>query len=448
MNLSDISESSFLPFSAEAEQAVLGAVLLSPECLNVVIDILPDGSFFYVEEHKVIYSAILSLFVSGEKIDYVTLLEKISAGREIEEKRCKTYLLDLAKTVPSVSNAEKYAQIIKEKFDVRTLMDSAHEILRDARSGGDADEILDSAEQKIFDIRSGKSRGGFIHIKEILLSNIERLDALALDESKLFTGLSTGFSDLDRAIIGLNKTDLILLAARPGMGKTSFALNIAENVAKNGYKVGFFSLEMSKEQLTNRIISSTAGISGRKVRTGQFSKEEWEQFTELCEKLSALGLYIDDTANITVPEMKARLRRLGGLDLVIIDYLQLVSCARSNPNRVQEISTITRHLKIMAKELEIPVICLSQLSRASEHRSEHRPILSDLRDSGSIEQDADVVMFLYREGYYSKDDPDVSNESECIISKNRHGETGSIIMHWHSEFTKFTAHSYDDFNCH
>ncbi|MDR2073994.1 MAG: replicative DNA helicase [Oscillospiraceae bacterium] len=443
--LTQIDGMSF-PYSPEAEQAVLGAVLLDSEFMNVAIEILPSSENFYLQEHKNIYSVMLSMFAVGEKIDYITVLEKISLQEPSEEARCKSYLLELAQIVPSISSASKYAQIVKEKYDIRALMISAQDILQSAREGENAEEILEFAEQKIFDIRNGNVHAGFSHINEVLIQTVERLDTmLHTDDSNTFSGLPTGFGDLDRVIMGLNKTDLILIAARPGMGKTSFALNIVENVSKQkNAKVAIFSLEMNKEQLVSRMISSEGKISGQKLRSGKLENDEWERLLETCGTLRNLNISIDDTASITVPEMKARLRRFGGADLAVIDYLQLLSSSKENPNRVQEISSITRQLKIMAKELTLPVICLSQLSRASEHRSEHRPVLSDLRDSGSIEQDSDIVMFLYRESYYanSKIDENINHsESECIVAKNRHGETCSIPLYWQGEFTKFTGTS-------
>ena len=387
---------------------------------------------------------MLDMFTLGQAVDYVTVLEKLKTEGKIEENVCKTYLLQLAQVVPSISNVETYAKIVRDKYDVRTLIITAREMIEDA-SGSDlhASELLDSAEQRIFDIRQGKSVQGLQKINEIVIQTFDRLDALNSDLSNEYSGIPTGIGDLDRVIMGLNRSDLILLAARPGMGKTSFALNIAENVAiREGMKVAFFSLEMTKEQLVSRMMSTQGMVSGQNLRTGKLTEDEWVRLIEAGDVLSKTQIYLDDTPGITVPEMKAKLRRLKNVDLVVIDYLQLMASAKKIDNRVQEISEITRNLKIMAKEINAPVITLSQLSRASEQRTDHRPLLSDLRDSGSIEQDADIVLFLYREGYYTSDNVEESvdkNSGECIVAKNRHGETRTVSLHWQGEYMRFTA---------
>ncbi|MBQ1453882.1 MAG: replicative DNA helicase, partial [Ruminococcus sp.] len=305
--------------------------------------------------------------------------------------------------------------------------------------------LLDSAEQRIYDIRSDSEKGGLERIGSVLLQTFERLDSLNREADESVRPVSTGIGDLDRVITGLNRSDLIILAARPGMGKTSFALNIARNVAcKSKKAVAFFSLEMSKEQLASRLLSAEALVGGTKLRTGKLSDEEWQRLVPASDVLKNANLYIDDTPGITITEMKSRLRRLREIDLVVVDYLQLMSSTRRIESRVNEISEITRSLKIMAKELNVPVITLSQLSRASEQRPDHRPQLSDLRDSGSIEQDADIVLFLYREGYYDKNSDDSAapavdmNSGECIVAKNRHGEMSTVKLHWQGEFMRFT----------
>lgn len=433
-----------LPYSLDAEQSVLGAILLDSQCLDRVAEILPNPEYFHISNHKLIYSAMLDMFTLGQAVDYVTVLEKLKTEGKIEENVCKTYLLQLAQVVPSISNVETYAKIVRDKYDVRTLIITAREMIEDA-SGSDLDasELLDSAEQRIFDIRQGKSVQGLQKINEIVIQTFDRLDALNSDLSNEYSGIPTGIGDLDRVIMGLNRSDLILLAARPGMGKTSFALNIAENVAiREGMKVAFFSLEMTKEQLVSRMMSTQGMVSGQNLRTGKLTEDEWVRLIEAGDVLSKTQIYLDDTPGITVPEMKAKLRRLKNVDLVVIDYLQLMASAKKIDNRVQEISEITRNLKIMAKEINAPVITLSQLSRASEQRTDHRPLLSDLRDSGSIEQDADIVLFLYREGYYTSDNVEESvdkNSGECIVAKNRHGETRTVSLHWQGEYMRFTA---------
>jgi len=427
-----------LPHNSEAEQSVLGAILLDSSYLNIVIDILPNPDFFYVPENKEIYRSILEMFSSGEKIDYITVLNKLSINI-IQKQDLKNYMFDLVQIVPSISNIESYAKIIQEKFELRKLIFLAKEIMQSI-SSEKSENLLDFVEQKVLDIRSSKSNKSLVNIKNILTETFDRLDKLNSESQTDILGIPTGFGDLDLTLTGLNRSDLILLAARPGMGKTSFALNIAKNVSSK-FKTAIFSLEMSKEQLASRLLSMEGKIPGNKLRRGHLDPDEWVRLSETANEFSNSNLYIDDTAGITVPEMKAKVRRSGNVDLVIIDYLQLISCNRKISNRVQEISDITRQLKIMAKELNIPVICLSQLSRASEQRQDHRPLLSDLRDSGSIEQDADIVIMLYRPGYYANpmDDKIDHSECECIIAKNRHGETKTVSLHWQSEYTKFTS---------
>ena len=433
-----------LPFSLEAEQSVLGAILIQQSCLNKVAEILPNAEYFYMANHKTIYEVMLDMFTLGLPIDYVTVLNRFNSIDSSYQNEFKAYLFELAQLVPSISNVEYYANIVKDKYDVRSLITVARDILDDATGENmNSSELLDFAEQKIFDIRKGRNVNGLQRINEIIISTLDRLDNLNSDDADKYRGISTGIGDLDRVIMGLNKSDLILLAARPGMGKTSFALNIASHVAvKLGLKVAFFSLEMTKEQLVSRMLSAHGKILSQNLRTGKLSEEEWLRLIESADILSKTQMYIDDTPGIKISEIKAKLRRLNKIDLVIIDYLQLMSGVKRTDNRVQEISEITRNLKIMSKELDVPVITLSQLSRASEQRVDHRPLLSDLRDSGSIEQDADIVLFLYREGYYPNADPselEDKNSGECIVAKNRHGETRSIPLHWQGEYMRFTA---------
>lgn len=436
-----------MPYSTEAEQSVLGAVLIDNSCMDTIAEILSEPEYFYIENHRLIYSVMLDNYSSGRRSDFVTVLNSIKTDAGFDEASAKSYLMQLAEIVPSVSNVEAYAEIIKEKYEIRSLISAAREIQNESASGDlSSDKLLDSAEQKIYDIRNRNEVKGLKKLSSVILETMDRLDMLNSPESDLAKPISTGIGDLDRTITGLNRSDLILLAARPGMGKTSFALNIAKHAAmKSKKKVVFFSLEMSREQLASRLLSSEALISGTTLRTGKLSQDEWERLIPASDVLGATEMYLDDTPGLTVPAMKAKLRRLKDVDLVIIDYLQLMSGARRTDNRVQEISEITRNLKIMAKEINVPVITLSQLSRESEKRADHRPQLSDLRDSGSIEQDADIVLFLYREGYYEKgadDDEDAKtdqNSGECLVAKNRHGETGSVKLHWQGEFMRFTS---------
>ncbi len=436
-----------LPYSPEAEQAVLGAILMEPEAIARVAEILPKSEYFYVSTHRVIYSAMLSMFTQGKTVDFVTVLETLKTDKAFDEATGKTYLMQLAESCPSISNIEIYAQFVRDKYDVRMLITASRDIIEEASDGeSEPSMLIDSAEQKIFDIRRGKNVQGLQRIDEVLIQTFDRLDLLNKADEAV-KPMSTGIGDLDRVITGLNRSDLILLAARPGMGKTSFALNIAKHVSCVSKKtVAFFSLEMTKEQLASRLLSSEALVGGTKLRTGKLSEEEWQRLIAAGDVLNKANIYLDDTPGITVPEMKAKLRRLKDVDLVVIDYLQLMSAGgRRSDNRVQEISEITRNLKILAKEINVPVICLSQLSRASEQRTDHKPQLSDLRDSGSIEQDADIVLFLYREGYYDKDKGENAatavdqNSGECLVAKNRHGETSSVKLHWQGEFMRFTS---------
>lgn len=438
----DMSFGDSVPFSIEAEQSVLGAVLLEPSCLDTVMEILPRAEYFYGVNNRQIYDAMLEMFNFSQPIDFVTVLEKLKQNAKYDADDGKVYLTQLAQIVPSISNVEVYAGIVRDKYDVRVLMQTARGIIDDASAGEQASAVLlDSAEQRIFDIRQGKSMRGLQHIKEILLETFDRLDRLGSEDSAEHRPLPTGIAELDSVITGLNKSDLVILAARPGIGKTSFALNIANHVAQNAKRrVAFFSLEMGKEQLASRLLSIVALVEGTKLRTGELTDNEWRRIIEAGDLLGRSELFFDDTPGITVPEMKAKVRRLKNVDLLVIDYLQLMNSARRIDNRVQEVSEITRSLKIMAKELNIPVLCLSQLSRSG---ADGKPRLTDLRDSGSIEQDADIVMFLYREaamtdGSPPAEDTDV-NGCECIVAKNRHGGTRDIELHWQGEFMRFTA---------
>lgn len=434
-----------LPYSAEAEQAVLGSIILEPDTIDKVAGILNKPDYFHLSVHRLIYSTMLDMFTSGKTLDFVTLLENLRLNSQFDQTNGKTYLVQLTDNCPSISNVDIYANIVREKYDIRRLMTAAREIIDECSAGEDEPSILiDSAEQKIFDIRQGKNIQGLQRINEVIIQTFDRLDVLNNQEDNTLRPISTGIGELDKVITGLNRSDLLLLAARPGMGKTSFALNIARNVACQSKKtVAFFSLEMTKEQLASRLLSAEALVSGTKLRTGNLNDEEWQRLVAAGDIISKAKIYLDDTSSITVPEMKSKLRRMRELDLVIIDYLQLMSTGRKSDNRVNEISEITRNLKIMAKELNVPVLTLSQLSRASEHRTDHRPQLSDLRDSGSIEQDADIVMFLFRENYYEKNGSqkaDVDqNAGECLVEKNRHGETCAVKLHWQGEFMRFTS---------
>ncbi|MGN1125998.1 MAG: replicative DNA helicase [Ruminococcus sp.] len=435
-----------LPYSPEAEQALLGAILMEPTCIDRVMGIVPSPDYFYIQTHKVIYGKMLEMFTESRPLDIVTLLEAVKGERDYDEATGKTYIVSLADNCPSISNVEEYARLVRDKYRLRQLITASRDIIETAGEGDvEPERLIDSAEQKIYDIRQGKSVDGLERIDRVIYQTFDRLEKLSKEDEN-FKPVSTGISDLDKVITGLNKSDLILLAARPGMGKTSFALNIARSVAvQSKKKVAFFSLEMTKEQLASRLLSVEALVGGVKLRTGKLNDEEWQRIISASDVLSKSEIYLDETSGITVPEMKAKLRRLRDVDLVIIDYLQLMSSAKAINNRVQEISEITRNLKIMAKDINVPVICLSQLSRASEQRPDHKPMLSDLRDSGSIEQDADIVLFLYRDGYYADkgeagENAQVDlNSAECMVAKNRHGETNTVKLHWQGEFMRFSS---------
>ena len=436
-----------LPFSAEAEQSVLGAILLEPSCLSTVADMLPRAEYFYQTNNRLIYGTMLEMFTLGKQVDFVTLLDSLLQSKEFDEATGKVYLTQLAQLVPSISNVDQYCQIVRDKYDLRMLIIATRETLAEATEGiGETGTLIDSAEQRIFDIRQGKNFQSLQRLSDTILTTFKNLDNLNSEDADKYRGIPTGISELDKTITGLNRSDLIILAARPGMGKTSFALNIARHAAISASRrVAFFSLEMSKEQLAARLLSTEALVSSTKLRTGDLSPDEWTRLIEGGDILSQAELYLDDNSGITVPEIKAKIRRLQDVDLVIIDYLQLMGSARRIENRVQEISEITRNLKIMAKELDIPVVVLSQLARSSDKRTDHKPVLSDLRDSGSIEQDADIVLFLYRDSYYSdngSEEDQNQNKSECIVAKNRHGESRSIPLHWQGEFTRFTSEEY------
>ncbi len=440
-----------LPFSLDAEQAVLGSLLLDPSCISSVAIILKP-EYFYLPQHKEIYSAIIALDAShGGAIDPVLVLDYLEKSNPNENRESdKAYLLALSKNVPSVSNVAYYANIVLEKYYIRSLILACGDITENARQSSlTAEELLDSAEQRIYDIRRGKALTGPSKLSDIVFSVYQTLYDLSKLPYDQYAGFNTGFSELDKKITGLNRSDLIIIGARPAMGKTSFALNMARNVAAyDNKRVLFFSLEMSKEQLAQRVLSTVSRVESTKFRTGKLSPEEWRKVAEASSSFSSLELFFDDTPNITVPEMKARARQLKNVDCIFIDYLQLMSSTKKTDNRVQEVSEITRSLKMMAKDLNVPVVTCAQLARRTEEKGRSKkPQLSDLRESGSIEQDADIVLMLYREDYY-KDSANVNpediriDEAELIISKNRHGPTGTVPLAWNSNFTEFTTREY------
>ena len=426
-----------LPFTALAADNTAGAPLQFKNGKFKIL-ILSD-----IQDTNTPQQATVDLMnnaIDQTKPDFIALTGDNIAGwwKGVTPEETKAYLAQLAQMVPSVRNLEAYTNILQSKYHLRALITTSRDIIEQAEAPTAQPEgLLEYAEQRIYDIRNGHNNDSLIPVSRVVLETFDHLQRLSGENRADYLGISTGYGDLDRTITGLNKSDLILVAARPGMGKTAFALNIAANVALRGKKtVAIFSLEMSREQLMNRLFASEGGIDSRRLLTGELSTEDWGKVADLSPLFGAAPLYMDDTAGITVAEMKAKLRRVRNLGLVVIDYLQLMSTGRRSDNRVQEVSEITRSLKIMAKELNVPVITLSQLSRGPESRSDHRPMLSDLRESGSIEQDADIVLFLYREAYYEKDRDDQS-EAECIVAKNRHGETGSINLRWDGRYTRF-----------
>ncbi len=445
-----ISSELNLPYSLDAEQAVLGAILKDPSCLPTVTDMLKI-EHLYLPQHKSVYTAIINIDTMGGRIDPLVVLEELKKEGVYDDIGGKAYLMKIADAVPSTQNVESYIKIIIEKYYLRTLMLTAREIL-DKTSGGteSPDSLLDMAEQKIYDIRRGKNTSGASKVSDIIVSDVfERLNKLASadpKEKEQYMGIPTGFSYLDKVLGGgFHRSDLIIVGARPAMGKTSFALNVARNIAMKGKKVLFFSLEMSKEQLAQRIISTEARIVSNKLRTGEINDADWEKLGLALQNLVNCELYFDDTASINVPEMKARALRTKDVDCIVIDYLQLMSGTKRTDNRVNEVSEITRSLKMMAKDLNVPVVTCSQLSRSvAKNTSDHRPQMTDLRESGSIEQDADIVLMLHREDYYKNGEEDdaespTANIAEVIVGKNRHGSTETVKVAWNPEFTMFST---------
>ena len=436
-----------MPFSHVAEQSLLGSVLIDPDSLNEVADMV-NASDFYITEHTQIYLAMHELFLTNSEIDVVTLIDTLVRKGIYDKSGGEDYIRTLIQVVPNALNIKDYARIVKEKSILRRLISACGEISDSAYSEQDStSHILDYAEHKIFEIAQGRDSKNFRHIREVIGSVYENLQELSTNAEST-QGTKTGFSNLDGVLAGMGKSDLILVGARPGMGKTSFCLNVGTNVAlQTKRKVCVFSLEMSAEQLVSRILSSEAMIDSYTLRSGNLKPEDWDKLAEAASRLAGCDILIDDTSGINVTEMKAKLRRVDNLGLVIVDYLQLMQSDRKIDNRVQEVSDISRAMKIMAKELMVPVICCAQLSRGPEGRTDKKPMLSDLRDSGAIEQDADVVMFLYRDEYYKTSEAPVENDGnicEVIIAKNRHGSTGTVKMGWIGRYTKFRSIASED----
>jgi replicative DNA helicase len=427
------------PHNIEAEQSVIGCIVLDMEVLPAVAGILRKDDF-YREDHKEIYDAVMELYQKAQPVDLITVSDILKARGTLDGVGGLEYLTHLVNSVPTTANASHYAKIVEEKSILRKLIKTSSDIVN---MGYEASEevsvVLDRAEKRLFDILQSRNIRGFAHIKEVLVETFNRLEELYNNKGHI-TGIPTGFIDLDYKTAGLQNSDLILIAARPAMGKTSFALNIAQYVAVHrNIPVAVFSLEMSREQLVNRMLCSEVMIDSHKMRTGKLEDDDWQKIAKALGPLSEAPIYIDDTPGATALEIRSKCRRLKlekNLGLVVIDYLQLMQGSGRNENRQQEISEISRALKILAKEVNIPVIALSQLSRAPEARSEHRPMLSDLRESGAIEQDADLVMFLYRDDYYNQDS-DKKNVAEVIIAKHRNGSTGTVELAWMEQYTKF-----------
>lgn len=433
------------PHSATAEQAVVGAMLIDTRCIPDVIEKL-RGPEFYIQQNRDIFETIYAMFSYGQTIDPVTVLDQMKV-RGVFREASPGYIAELMRITPTAANVLEYAEIVSDRALLRNLGAAADEINNMVYDGsGEVEAILEAAERKIFELRQGRVIGGLVPISTIVQSVYESLSEAAGSDKKI-PGLPTGLPDLDRNILGLNNGELILIAARPGMGKTSIALNIAMHVAKNSNKtVAVFSLEMSREQLVSRLLAGEGLVPSQNLLTGQLSSAEWGRIVTAAQTLSATDMRIDDNPTLSVADMNAQCRRVSNLGLVVIDYLQLMQSAGgknsySNENRQQVVSDISRMLKIMAKELNVPVICLSQLSRANESRPNKRPVLSDLRESGAIEQDADVVIGLYRDGYYNQES-DNPNLAEAIILKNRKGQTGTVNLSWLPEYTTFA--SYDN----
>lgn len=436
----EIQNPNALPASLEAEEAIVGAMLLDKEVISDITEIITEDDFSN-PQLKEIFASIIDLFEEGKPIDVVTVAERLKERGSYDVVGGSEYLTNLVINTPTTANATYYAKIIEEKSLLRKLINSSYKIIEKCQSQNERiEEIVDFAEKTIFNVIQNKNSKDFSHLKEILIETYNKIEELYLKKSHII-GVPTGFSELDKITAGFQPSDLILIAARPAMGKTSFALNIVQHAAlRAGVPVAIFSLEMSKEQLVTRMICSEAMIDSHKLRTGNLEDEEWKKFAKALALLSNAPIYIDDTPAITAAEMRAKCRRLKlkekGLGLVMIDYLQLMSARGRFESKQQEIAEISRSLKALARELNVPVIALSQLSRAPETRADHRPILSDLRESGAIEQDADIVAFLYRDEYYNPD-TDKKHIAELIIAKHRNGPTGTIELLFLDKHTKF-----------
>ena len=428
------------PHDIEAEQAIIGSMLTDKDAVISSIEVLKEDAF-YREDNKAIYSAILNLYSKNEPIDIITVKAELVEQGNFDRVGGIEYLASLPDKVPTTSNVEKYIKIVDEKYMLRRLIQSANDMISlGYDETEDVNNILDMAEKKVFDLMQNKSSKGYTAIKDVLVESFAELEKLYNQKGHI-TGVATGFSDLDYKTSGFHGSDLVILAARPAMGKSAFAINIAANAAvQNKVPVVIFNLEMSKEQVGNRILCSEAMVDSNKIRTGQIEDGDWMKLASTLGVLSDAPIYIDDTPGISIMEIRAKCRKLKmekNIGMVVIDYLQLIQgSGKRNSSREQEISEISRSLKVLAKELDIPVIALSQLSRGVESREDKRPMLSDLRESGAIEQDADIVIFLYRDDYYNEESPE-KNVAEVIMAKHRGGSTGTVKLAWMPSYTKF-----------
>ena len=428
------------PHDLEAEQAIIGSMLTDRDAVISAIEILKEEDF-YREDNKAIYTAILNLYNRAEPIDIITVKSELESMGKFEQVGGLEYLAELPEKVPTTANAMKYIKIVEEKSTLRRLIKTANEIIELGYSPTeDVEDIMEGAEKKIFNIMQEKNQKGYAPIKDVLVESFTKLEEL-YNRKQHITGVPSGFTELDYRTAGFHGSELILIAARPAMGKTAFALNIATNAAvKANVPVAVFSLEMSKEQLVNRILCSESMVDSNKVRTGKLEEDDWTKLAGAIGPLSEAEIFIDDTPGINITEIRAKCRKLKlekNIGMVVIDYLQLIQGSnKRGGSREQELSEISRSLKILAKELDVPVIALSQLSRAAEQRPDHRPMLSDLRESGAIEQDADIVMFLYRDDYYNQDS-EKKDIAEIIIAKHRGGSTGTVELLWLGSYTKF-----------
>ena len=429
------------PHDLDAEQAILGSMLTDRDAVISSVEVLKEEDF-YREDNRAIYAAILNLYNRAEPIDIITVKSELESMGKFQQIGGLEYLAELPEKVPTTANATKYIKIVEEKSTLRRLIKTANEIIElGYDQSEEVEDIMEGAEKKIFNIMQEKNQKGYSPIKDVLVESFTKLEEL-YNRKQHITGVPSGFTDLDYRTAGFHGSELILIAARPAMGKTAFALNIATNAAvKSKVPVAVFSLEMSKEQLVNRILCSESMVDSNKVRTGKLEEDDWTKLAGSIGPLSEANIYIDDTPGISITEIRAKCRKLKlekDIGLVVIDYLQLIQGSNniSNGSREQEISEISRSLKILAKELDVPVIALSQLSRAAEQRPDHRPMLSDLRESGAIEQDADIVMFLYRDDYYNQDS-EKKDIAEVIIAKHRGGSTGTVELLWLGSYTKF-----------